>query len=126
VWNSGVEEVLGSNHLAGNLAGSGGLSGATTTEEARRRQQQQTGWEAAELVRSQWIQWWWWWWWQCCDRRQTQRCTQQQKTQLQTAIESNGNRQMETGMEAAHSRCSSNADMRHVTVRQTSGVCDAV
>ena len=126
MWNSGVEEVLGSNHLAGNLAGSGGLSGATTMEEARRRQQQQIGWKAAALMMSQWIQWWWPWWWQCCDRRQTQRCTQQQKTQPQTAIESNGNRQMETGIEAAHSRCSSNADMRHATVRQASSICDAV
>lgn len=45
-----MEEVLGSNHLAGNLAGSGGLSGATTMEEAWRRQQQQTGWKAAELM----------------------------------------------------------------------------
>jgi hypothetical protein len=50
VWNSGVDEVLGSICLAGNLAGSGGLSGATTMEEAWRRQQQQIGWEAAELV----------------------------------------------------------------------------
>ena len=50
LWNSGVDEVLGSICLAGNLAGSGGLSGATTMEEAWRRQQQQIGWKAAELM----------------------------------------------------------------------------